>query len=89
VGLTPALPWRSRAGHGEGVAPHRPYAMAGGFGALVGDAALLSATQPTDVPRVDVGQELMFGTLMFGPSMMSGTLMSGTSKSMLPGTPGT
>ena len=56
VGLTPALPRRSRAGHGEGVAPHRPYAMAGGFGALVGDAALPSATRPTDVPRVDVGQ---------------------------------
>jgi hypothetical protein len=30
--------------------------MAGGFGALVGDAALPSATGPTDVPRVDVGQ---------------------------------
>jgi hypothetical protein len=30
--------------------------MAGGFGALGGDAALPSATRPTDVPRVDVGQ---------------------------------
>jgi len=30
--------------------------MAGGFGALVGDAALPSATRPTDVPRADVGQ---------------------------------
>lgn len=56
VGLTPALPRHSHAGHGEGVAPHRPYAMAGGFGALVGDAALPSTTRPTDVPWVDVGQ---------------------------------
>ena len=55
-GTHPALPRRSRAGHGEGVAPRRPYAMAAGFGALVGDAALPSATRPTDVPRVDVGQ---------------------------------
>jgi hypothetical protein len=28
----------------------------GGFGALAGNAALPSATRPTDVPRVDVGQ---------------------------------
>ena len=58
-----------------------------GFGALVGDAALPSATRPTGVPGLTLGK-LMFGTLTFGTSIMSGTLMSGMSKSLLPGTPG-
>ena len=46
--LYPTLARGSRRGRSA----HRPYAMAGGFGAL----ALPSATRPTDVPRVDVGQ---------------------------------
>jgi hypothetical protein len=44
------------AGHGEGSSAAPPVRDGGRLRALVGDAALPSATRPADVPRVDVGQ---------------------------------
>ena len=44
------------AARGDGGVGEVDQVVAGGFGALEGDAALPSATRQTDLPRVDVGQ---------------------------------